>query len=171
MRKGVVFLFFIFVLTGCSFTGHATLEEAVQSRWDTPIKVVNQDSEKHLVYYLDYDQHVIGTYEFRDGKYFYDNKQSEGMRFTSASGLPFYIQYKYFEGSGDIVYGGITTEDYQVEKFVIHYKSGEIQEINAENNTFMSEIPPNVDPRDIMSQIDIVYGYDKNGEVIESMDY
>ncbi len=75
-KSYLVFLFIVIVLIGCSIMGHDTLEEAVQSQWDTPIDVVNQDNEKQLVYYLDHDQHVIGTYEYKEGKYFYGNKQS-----------------------------------------------------------------------------------------------
>ncbi|WP_231495847.1 hypothetical protein [Paucisalibacillus sp. EB02] len=93
------------------------------------------------------------------------------MTFAFDSGLPFYIQYKYFDGAGDIIYGAISSEVHQVEKFVIHYDNGEVQEVKAINNTFMSETPANLDPRNILSKIDVAYGYDKNGEVIESMEY
>lgn len=151
--------------------GYDTLEEAVQSQWDTPIEVVNQDDEKQLVYYLDHSQHVIGTYEYRDEKYFYDGEQSEGMRFSSENGIPYYIRYKNFEGAGDIIYGAISSKNHKVEKFVILYENGEVQEIKAKNNTFISEIPSNLVSNNFMIKIDVVFAYDKNGEVIVRMEY
>ncbi|QOR68928.1 hypothetical protein IM538_13210 [Cytobacillus suaedae] len=153
---------------GCTLWGYHTLEEAVQSQWDSPIKVVNQDEENRVVYYLDQTQHVVGIYEYKNEKYFYNNEQSKGMRFTSEKGLPFYIAYDHFVGSGDIVYGAISSDNHVVDHFVIQYKNGETQKISAKNNTFITVLPEHVNKERFMSEVKEVYGYDKQGNVIET---
>ncbi|MFD1737472.1 hypothetical protein ACFSCX_13000 [Bacillus salitolerans] len=52
MRLILLFTTILFILSGCN-TGYTSLEEAVQSHWKTPIKVINQDDNNQLVYYLD----------------------------------------------------------------------------------------------------------------------
>lgn len=117
------------------------MEEEVQSQWKTPIEILNQDEEKQLVYYLDQTQHILGVYEYENGKYRYDNKQSVGMMFESDRGFPFFISAKHFKGVGNIIHGAIRADEHQVEKFVIKYKNGEFQEIKAKNNTFIADFP------------------------------
>lgn len=169
MKKITIFIIILLLLSGCN-RSYDTLEEAVQSHWKTPIEVVNQDGEKQLVYYLDQGQHILGVYQYKDGKYRYDNKQSLGMRFESERGLPFFVQANYFKGIGNIIHGAIKTDEYNVEKFVIYYKSGEQQEIMAKNNTFITEFPMYLTTSIEMFQTEVenVIGYDNQGEIIES---
>jgi hypothetical protein len=171
MRVIILFIGLLIILSGC-IGGYKTLEEAVQSQWDTPIEVINKDEEKKLIYYLEQSQHVVGVYEFKNGKYIYNNEQSVGNTFSSEKGIPFYIRAKHFEGAGDIIFGAISTDEHIVEKFVIHYKNGETQEIAAENNTFLADFPSylNISIIDYLGEIDnaYAYAYDLQGEVIES---
>jgi hypothetical protein len=74
MRNLTLFIIILSILTGC-YRSYDSLEEAVQSHWDTPIKIVNQDAENQLVYYLDQTQHVFGVYHYENGNYRYNNKQ------------------------------------------------------------------------------------------------
>ncbi|MBU8906270.1 hypothetical protein KH400_06655 [Desertibacillus haloalkaliphilus] len=156
------------MLSGCN-TGYPSLEEAVQSQWKTPIKVSNQDEENQLVYYLDQTQHILGVYEFENGKYKYNNEQSVGMTFSTEAGLPFLVSANYFDGKGNFIHGAITTDEHEIEKFEIHYKNGEIQESSAKNNTFITEFPPflTIDAEMFFSEIENAVGYDQNGEIIE----
>ena len=169
MKKITLSMLILFILSGCS-RGYETLQEAVQSEWKTPIEVVNQDEEKQLVYYLEHDQHVLGVYDYENGKYRYDTKHSVGKRFTSENGLPFYVQASYFEGVGKIIHGAIKTNEHEVEKFIIQYKNGEQQEILAKNNTFITEYPKTITTSIEMFQTEIenVIGYDQHGEIVES---
>ncbi|MED4018849.1 MULTISPECIES: hypothetical protein [Sutcliffiella] len=157
------------ILTGCS-RGYDSLEEAVQSHWETPIEVINQDEEKQLVYYLDQTQHVLGAYDYENGKYRYDNKQSVGITFDSEIGLPFLVSVNYFEGVGNIIHGAISTDEHEIEKFVIQYINGDSQEVKAKNNTFIAEFPAHlpVEEEGFYSQIVQATGYDKSGEVVET---
>lgn len=159
----------LIVLVGCN-KGYNSLEEAVQSEWDTPIEVINQDKENQLVYYLDQPQHILGIYHYENGKYSYDNEQSVGMTFVSEAGLPFLLSANHFEGVGNIIHGAIKTNKFEVERFVIEYKNGETQEIKAKNNTFITEFPLylTVSPNAFLSEVENAYGYDKNNEIIES---
>ena len=169
MKKITISILVIFMLSGCN-RGYESLEEAVQSEWETPIEVVNQDEEKQLVYYLDDDQHVLGVYDYENGKYKYDRKHSEGRTFTSETGYPFYVKVSYFEGAGKIIYGAIKTDEHEVEKFMIQYKNGEQQEILAKNNTFIAEYPNTITTGIEMFQREVenVIGYDQHGEIVES---
>lgn len=159
----------LFLLTGCN-RGYVSLEEAVQSQWETPIEVLNQDVENQLVYYLDQTQHILGVYRFENGKYRYDNEQSVGMTFESESGLPFLVSANHFEGVGNIIHGAIRTDKHKVEKFVIKYKNGEYQEIKAKNNTFIAEFPSylTIKAEEFFTEIDNAFGYDEQGEIVES---
>lgn len=167
MRKVTILITILFIMSGCNY---GSIEEAVQSRWKTPIEIVNQDAERQLVYYLDHDQHILGVYHYKNGKYRYNNKQSIGITFGSANGLPFFIQANYFEGVGNIIHGAIKTDEHHVEKFVIQYKNGEQQEITANNNTFITEFPTFLTTGILMFQTEIenVIGYDIQGKIVES---
>lgn len=171
MRLILVFVTFLLILSGCN-TGYSSLEEAVQSQWKTPIQVINQDEENQLVYYLDQSQHILGVYKFENRKYRYNNKQSVGMTFSTETGLPFLVTANHFEGIGNIIHGAITTDEHEIEKFEIHYKSGEIQEISAKNNTFITELPLflTIDVEMFFSEIKNAVGYDRNGEIVEKWD-
>nr|WP_209481443.1 hypothetical protein [Virgibacillus litoralis] len=159
----------LIVLVGCN-KGYDSLNEAVQSQWKTPIEIINQDKDKHLVYYLDQTQHILGVYHYENGKYSYDNEQSVGIESESGTGLPFLLSANNFEGVGNIIHGAIKTEKHEIERFVIEYKNGETQEIKAKNNTFITEFPLylTVSPNDFLSKVESAYGYDKNNEIIES---
>jgi hypothetical protein len=169
MKKITIFIISLFILSGCN-RSYDSLEKAVQSQWKTPIEILNQDVENQLVYYLDQTQHILGVYHFENGKYKYDNKQSVGMRFSSDKGLPFFVQSNHFEGIGNIIHGAITTDEHEVEKFVIQYKSGELQEIKAKNNTFIAEFPPYLTTsiEKFQTEIANVIGYDNQGKIVES---
>ncbi|OIJ12631.1 hypothetical protein BKP35_10570 [Anaerobacillus arseniciselenatis] len=143
------------------------MQAAVQSQWNSPIEVINQDEKNQLVYYLDGPQHVLGVYEFKDGKYRYRNEQSVGGTFFSQIGLPFLVTANYFDGVGNIIHGAVTT-DRQVDKFVLHYKNGEIEEVTAKNNTFITEFPSHltVEVSMFFTEFKNAVAYDKHGEVI-----
>lgn len=167
MRGITIFVFSLFMLVGCK-GGYDSLQAAVQSQWNSPIEVVNQDKEKQLVYYLDGPQHILGVYQYEDGKYKYTNKQSVGGTFSSQVGLPFLVTANHFEGVGNMIHGAVTTEHHQVEKFVLHYKNGETEEITAKNNTFITEYPMHLTVKVNMffSEFLNAVAYDKDGEVI-----
>ena len=169
MKKIAISIIILFLLSGCN-RSYDSLEEAVQSQWKTPIEIVNQDVERQLVYYLDHDQHILGVYHYENGKYRYDNEQSVGMKFGTDKGLPFFVQANYFDGVGNIINGAIKTDEHEVEKFVIQYKSGEHQEIMAKNNTFIAEFPTFLTTGIEMFQTEIenVIGYDNQGKIVES---
>lgn len=165
--SSLVFVALLFVID--SMRSYNSLEEAVQSEWKTPIKVVNHDEKMEVVYYLDYDQHVVDVYQHEVGKYRYNDRQSTGMRFDSDVGLPFYVQAHHFKGVGNVIYGAIETDEHVVEKFVIRYKNGQSQEISATNNTFIAEFPKFLNSDIMMFQeaIDNAIGYDQQGKIVE----
>lgn len=169
MKKVTIFVVILFILSGCN-RSYGSLEEAVQSQWKTPIELLNQDKEKQLVYYLDQTQHILGVYHFENGKYRYSNDQSVGMRFSSDKGLPFFVQANHFEGIGNIIHGAITTDEHEVEKFVIEYKNGELQEIKAKNNTFIADFPTYLTTsiEEFQTEITNVIGYDNQGKLVGS---
>lgn len=168
MKRITILILILLVLSGCN-RGYESLEEAVQSEWKTPIEVVNQDEDRRLVYYLDHDQHILGVYYYKNGRYRYDNKQSVGITFSSENRLPFFVQANNFEGVGKIIHGAIKTDEHEVEKFIIQYKNGEQQEILAKNNTFITEYPETITTGVEMFQAEIknVIGYDQHGEIVE----
>ncbi|ESU33488.1 hypothetical protein G3A_06100 [Bacillus sp. 17376] len=168
MRKITIFILALFTLSACN-KGFESLEEAVQSQWKTPINIVNQDEDNQLVYYLDQTQHILGNYQYENGKYRYDNEQSVGTEFDSENGLPFLLSANHFDGVGDIIHGAIKTER-EVDRFVIEYKNGEEQEIKATNNTFITEFPSylSIEAVQFFSEVKNAYAYDKNNEVIGS---
>ncbi|WP_226674839.1 membrane lipoprotein lipid attachment site-containing protein [Mesobacillus jeotgali] len=168
MKRITLFILILFTLSGCNMS-YESIEEAVQSQWKTPIKVVNQDKNNQLVYYFDQSQHILGTYQYENGKYRYDNEQSIGTVFDSESGLPFLLSANHFDGVGEIIHGAIKTEQ-EVDRFVIEYKCGEKQEIQARNNTFITEFPSylTIDADGFFGEVENAYAYDKNNEIIES---
>ncbi|MBT2682300.1 membrane lipoprotein lipid attachment site-containing protein [Bacillus sp. ISL-37] len=168
MKKITIFILILFTLSGCN-KGFESLEEAVQSQWKTPIKIVNQDEDHQLVYYLDQTQHILGTYQYENGKYRYDNEQSVGTEFESESGSPFLLSANHFDDVGDIIHGAIKTEQ-DVDRFVIEYISGKEQEIKATNNTFITEFPSylSIGADQFFSEVKNAYAYDINNEVIGS---
>lgn len=168
MKKITIFILVLFTLSGCN-KGYESLEEAVQSQWKTPIKIVNQDEDNQLVYYLDQSQHILGTYQYENGKYRYDNEQSVGTGFDSESGLPFLLSANHYDGVGDFIHGAIKTEQ-EVDRFVIEYKSGEKQEIKARNNTFITEFPSylSIGAEEYFAEVKNAFAYDKNNEIIGS---
>ncbi|MDE5416136.1 hypothetical protein [Alkalihalobacterium chitinilyticum] len=109
----LLFVTFLLFLSGCN-AGYSSLQEAVQSKWKTPIQVINQDEENQLVYYLDQTQHILGVYQYENGKYKYNNNQSVGMTFSTESGLPFLVTANHFEGIGNIIHGAITTDEHEI---------------------------------------------------------
>ncbi|WP_236035282.1 hypothetical protein [Alkalihalobacterium elongatum] len=169
MKYMTVFILILLILSGCN-SGYEALEEAVQSQWKTPIEILNQDAEKQLVYYLDQTQHILGVYHYENGKYKYDNKQSVGLTFESESGFPFFVSANHFEGVGNIIHGAIQTDEHEVDKFVIQYKNGKHQEINAKNNTFITEFPSylTISVEEFFAEMDNAIGYDQQGEIVES---
>lgn len=165
---GLAVLVLLFLVD--SMRSYDSLQEAVQSEWDTPVEVVNHDEELEVVYYLDGSQHVVDVYQHEVGSYRYNKRQSTGLSFGSNGDiLPFYVQAHHFKGAGNVIYGAIKTDKQDVEKFVIQYSNGESQEITATNNTFIIEFPEHLNPDIIMFQneIDHVIAYDHQGNVIQ----
>ncbi|WP_422122434.1 hypothetical protein DHX103_11560 [Planococcus sp. X10-3] len=160
----------LLLLTGCN-RGYDSLGKAVQSQWDDSIEVLNEDAENNLVYYVDQTQHILGVYHFEGGEYSYDNEQSIGTNFESESGFPFFMSANHFDGAGNIIHGAIRTDEHTVEKFVITYKNGESQEIEAVNNTFIADFPSHlaINAEEFFGEVDNAFGYDEQGEIVESL--
>ena len=160
-------LVLLFVITGC---GKSTLQEAVQSQWKTPIKVMNDDPANQLVIYLDQTQYILGVYEYKNGKYYYDNTQSSGWTATSEHRVPFLVNAEFKEGLGNFIWGAVYT-DQVVGKIQIQYENGETQETEAVNNTFMLAMPESfdsIDPIMFMGELYDVIVYDTDGSLIVS---
>lgn len=169
MKKIIILISVLFLLVSCN-RSYDSLEKAVQNHWETPIEIVNQDVHRQLVYYLDDDQHILGVYDYKNGRYRYNNKQSIGINFSSDMGLPFFVQANYYEGIGNIIHGAIKTDEHVVETFIIKYKNGEHQEIIAKNNTFITEFPTflTIGIEMFQAEIESVIGYDNQGNIIET---
>lgn len=160
----------VIMLIGCSSKSYETLQEAVQSQWDTPIQVLNQDEVKQIVVYLDQTQYVVGLYHFDNNRYSYDQEPSEGHSSSSDKGYPLFVKPVQFEGVEPILYGAVVTEDYEASKFVIHYTNGQTQEIMAKNNTIIAEYPFFItqDIHQYFGEVENVIAYDENEEIIAS---
>jgi hypothetical protein len=75
----------LLVLTGCNT--YKSLDEAIQSKWKSPIKVIYIDKKKNTVVFLDQDQYVFNTFEKKGDKYIYSTDGEDGWRFTADNGL------------------------------------------------------------------------------------
>ncbi|WP_332633764.1 hypothetical protein [Halalkalibacter flavus] len=174
MRPIILFMSIVFILFGCSSKGYDTLQEAVQSKWDYPIQVLNQDEENQVVVYLDkYEddfQYVVGLYQFDNNRYSYNHEPSEGHGSSAGRGYPIFVKPVQFEGVKPILYGAVVTEEHVATNFVIHYTNGQSQEISAKNNTIITEYPSFItqDIHQYFGEMDNVIAYDENGEVIAS---
>ncbi|MED4018705.1 hypothetical protein [Sutcliffiella cohnii] len=169
MRLTILFMSIVLMLLGCSSSGYDTLQEAVQSQWDTPIQVLNQDEERQIVIYLDQTQYVAGLYQFDNNKYIYDRESSKGHRSSLEKEYPMFVKPVEFEGAEPFLYGAIVTEEHTVSKFVIHYTNGYTQEIPSKNNTIIAEFPfATQSINDYLEEVDNVIIYDENGEIITS---
>lgn len=156
---------FIFIISGC---GYNSIQEAIQSKWKRPVKLMNVDEENQLVIYLDQTQYIFGVYDFKNGKYYYDNSQSSGWTSSSNSSIAFLVRAEYKENKGDFIWGAVYT-DIPIKKFFIEYENGETQETVAENNTFILEMPDSfndVEPIMFMGELYDVIAYDKDGNEI-----
>jgi len=157
----------LLLISGC---GYNTLQEAIQSKWKTPITVMNNDPKKQLVIYLDQTQYVFGVYEYKNGKYYYTNSQSSGWSSSSNTGIPFLVRAEYKNSIGNFIWGAVYS-DIPVEKIFVEYTNGETQETVAVNNTFVLEMPDtfnNIEPIMFMGEIYDVIAYDKVGIEIVS---
>jgi len=157
----------IFIVSGC---GYGTLQEAVQSKWKSPVKVMNNDPKNQLVIYLDQTQYVFGVYEYKNDKYYYDNSQSSGWTSSSDIRIPLLVRAESKKDIGNFIWGAIYT-DIPVGKIYIEYKSGETQETFAVNNTFILEMPDsfdNIEPIMFMGELNDVTVYDEDGTEIVS---
>jgi hypothetical protein len=168
MKKFSIMLLMLVMLTACT-KAENTLQRAVQSQWQTPIEVLHQDDENQIVIYLDQTQYVIGVFEEKDGRYRYDNEQSEGMQSSAGIGAPFFVKHVYFEGKGDFLYGAVTASK-KVEKVVLDYINGKTQELSAVNNTFIGDFPSFIsDTNSLFADLENAYAYDKEGELVASI--
>lgn len=173
MKKIALILSILLTLIGCSNKDYKTLEEAVQSQWEYPIQVLNQDEENQVIVYLDKSKensYVVGMYQLDNSKYNYNLEPSEGNQTSSQNGYPLFVKPVHFEGIEPFLYGAVVTEDHVGSSFVIHYTNGQTQEIMAKNNTIIAEYPSFItqDIHQYYGEVDNVIAYDENGEVIES---
>lgn len=142
----------------------------MQSKWDYPIQVLNQDEVNQVVVYLDkYNddfQYVVGLYQFDNNRYTYDRESSEGHSSSSEKGYPLFVKPVQFEGVEPILYGAVVTENHVARSFVIHYTNGQTQEISAKNNTIIAEYPSFItqDINQYFGEVENVIAYDDNGE-------
>lgn len=75
------------------------------------------------------------------------------------------VSANHIEGIGNVIHSAITTDEHTVEKFVLHYKNGETQEIDAKNNTFITKYPTflSIDSVLIFEELENAVVYDVNG--------
>lgn len=92
-------------LTGCSYQ---TLDEAIQSEWDTPVSVLMREDTKNSVIFLDHDQYVFNTFEEEDGEYRYSTDGEDGWTFSGVQ-ISMLVRTFYKEGTGPIVWGALKT--------------------------------------------------------------
>ncbi|MGZ9583688.1 hypothetical protein [Paenibacillus marinisediminis] len=153
------------LISGC---GYNSLQEAVQSQWETPISIKNEDKEHRLVIYLDQTQYVFGVYKYKNHKYYYDNSQSSGWRTSPDNGIPLLVVAEQKEGIGNFIWGAVYT-DIPAKRIVIEYENGERQETNAVNNTFILEMPESfnsIEPHMFMGKLYDVTAYDEDDQVL-----
>ena len=71
--------------------GYPTLDQAVQSNWKTPVKIVNVDLENQLVLYLDETQYVFAAYEQKRGRFHVNADSESGWTASSDHGPAFLV--------------------------------------------------------------------------------
>lgn len=162
---GIAFL--LLLVSGCG-RGHDTLQEAIQAKWETPIQVVNEDEEHRLAIYLDQTQYIFGVYEYKNGKYAYDNSQSSGWTASSDKGIPFLVRAEYKNDIDNFIWGAVYT-DTPIDKIFIEYENGLTQETKAVNNTFILQMPETfkgIEDTMLMGEIYDVTAYDQAGSKV-----
>ncbi|MFD2615598.1 hypothetical protein [Paenibacillus gansuensis] len=137
MRHKFILVYFIItllVITGCNT--YKSLDEAIQSKWKSPIKVLLIDKMKNTVVFLDQDQYVFNTFKKNGDKYIYSTDGEDGWTFTADSGLtPFLFRSLNTKTAGNVFWGAIKT-DKDVETVEVTYTN-----INASDSQIKVKIP------------------------------
>ncbi len=121
--------------------GFRTLEEAVNAEFKSPVQIVNQDAQNRLVMFKDKTQYVLGVYREWNGRLYYKNDRgSSGWTASTMNGPAFLVVAEKKPDRGNFVWGALYT-DIPVRSFLVEYKNGDIQEVNARQNTFVVKMP------------------------------
>lgn len=121
--------------------GFRTLDEAVNARFKSPMQIVNQDAENRLVMFKDKSQYVLGVYRQWNGRFYYKNDSgSSGWTASTMNGPAFLVVAEKKPDRGNFVWGALYT-DIPVRSFLVEYKNGDVQEVNASQNTFLVKMP------------------------------
>jgi hypothetical protein len=136
----MVCLSMILFLGGCTY--YPSIDEAILSEWDYPIKVLYVDEKKNTVIFLDpEDQYIFNTFENKDHKYRYSAEGEDAWRVTGKSG-PLFLRAINREKVGNVVWGVVNTDRKAVKVEVIftNKTNPEIQvkmTIPVKNNVFI----------------------------------
>lgn len=99
----------LLIINGCNT--YKSLDEAIQSKWKSPIKVLYIDNKKNTVIFLDQDQYVFNTFEKIGDKYIYSTDGEDGWTFTAGNGLtPFLFRSLNTKNAGNVFWGAIKTD-------------------------------------------------------------
>ncbi|GAB1155147.1 hypothetical protein YWY31_11720 [Paenibacillus illinoisensis] len=150
--------------------GYPTLDQAVQSNWKTPVKIVNVDLENQLVLYLDETQYVFAAYEQKRGRFHVNGDSESGWTASSDHGPAFLVVAEPKNNSGNFMWGALYS-DISIAKFQIKYINGETHDVKAINNTFIVRMPvafQNESELRLMETFDNIHAIDANHRVIQS---
>ncbi|MGF9695923.1 hypothetical protein [Paenibacillus sp. MABNR03] len=150
--------------------GYPTLDQAVQSNWKTPVKIVNTDQENEMVLYLDETQYVFAAYEQKHGRFHVDADTESGWSASSDLGPAFLVVAEPKNNKGNFMWGALYS-DIPIAKIRIEYIHGETQEVKPKNNTFIVKMPlayQKVDHLGLMETISNVHAIDAGNKVIQS---
>ncbi len=121
--------------------GFRTLDEAVNAEFKSPMQIVNQDAENRLVMFTDKTQYILGVYRQWNGRFYYKNDRgSSGWTASTMNGPAFLVVAEKKPDRGSFVWGALYT-DIPVLSFLVEYKNGDVQEVNASQNTFVTKMP------------------------------
>ncbi|WP_127536001.1 hypothetical protein [Paenibacillus illinoisensis] len=150
--------------------GYPTLDQAVQSNWKTPVKIVNVDQENELVLYLDETQYVFAAYEQNRERFHVDEDTESGWTASSDLGPAFLAVAEPKNNSGNFIWGALYS-DISIAKFQIEYINGETLDVKAINNTFIVKMPlafQNESELSLMETFNNIHAIDVNHKVIQS---
>lgn len=108
-KINLVCLIMLLVITGCNT--YKSLDEAIQSKWKSSIKVLYIDKKKNTVVFQDQDQYMFNTFEKKGEKYIYSTDGEDGWTFTADNGLtPFLFRSLNTKKAGNVFWGAIKTD-------------------------------------------------------------
>jgi hypothetical protein len=103
----MILLSIVLFLTGCTYP---SIDEAIQSHWKHPIKVLYVDEKKNTVVYLVQEEiYIFNAFEKKDHKFRYSTEGEDNCRITGKSG-PLFIRVLNREKIGNVVWGVVNTD-------------------------------------------------------------